>query len=672
MSSEDHSASTFPNALPNPHNPSVNSPEWLEQILKEKCHVPSLREFQLKHAIQLNDGRDLFLVVATGQGKTLVMYSPVIASQAQAETGIAISIVPTKALAEQHEYNAKKYGLHAIAITEDTLRDAELEQPKRDLFSELANGNDVQVGVLSPQMINGDRFRPYLRSLKFLDTVKWILVDEAHLVDPESAPEVYATVYKVIRSLWTRLKSQTTWCAVTGTATPSHAPIMAKKLGFLQGHYEHATYSLDRPNINFVIPYTTAQISDITKQLIFVSKIHQGYLLQQYLDSLITHVNIRLPCPLPHSEQIVMLYNLLMPINDRRQFIHDFDNNSTSRIGIVTDTITYGLDVDVDNVIVLNLWVGNSSEPHEVLRQRIGHPGRHGQPATAITYAPSWVQDVPVTQHSGAQAKKDAKQCEQLSPVKKGWYNHSKQHCPQVADLNHFGTAIPSLESCHCLHHQPLEGSDPDLDGVEQWKKHFKCLEIRGQAETVRANRDSFPALSPSMKESLTRLLIVWRSQTALASTNWDADESLGLTGDFLLPPFVVQHIVDHAHVCTSIEWLQAVAKGWEHTAVYAEALFNYLLSVMKEHQQMFWEDSAPNIAINAGSPTITEDTDSAITPNDPVITALSDRINFVLHPVSVSTVEEQPIEKRPPPPGNSTRKKRACHGRRPGKENAS
>ncbi|KAK0474079.1 P-loop containing nucleoside triphosphate hydrolase protein [Armillaria novae-zelandiae] len=636
MSSEDHSASTFPNALPNPRNPSVNSPEWLEQILKEKCHVPSLQEFQLKHAIQLNDGQDLFLVVATGQGKTLVMYSPVIASQARAETGIAISIVPTKVLAEQHEYNAKKYGLHAIAITEDTLRDAELEQPKRDLFSELANGNDV----------------------RFLDTVKWILVDEAHLVDPESAPEVYATAYKVIHSLWTRLKSQTTWCAVTGTATPSCAPIMAEKLGFLQGHYKHATYSLDQPNIkyipqflqhpfstetfldlSFVIPYTTAQISDITKQLIFVSKIHQGYLLQQYLDSLITHVNIRLPCPLPHSERIVMLYNSLMPINDRRQFIHDFDNNSTPRIGIVTDTITYGLDVDVDNVIVLDLWVGDSSEPHEVLRQQIGHPGRRGQPATAITYAPSWVQDVPVTQHSG-------------------WYNHSKQRCPRVADLNHFGTAIPSPESCRCLHHQPLEGPDPDLDGVEQWKKHFKCLEICGRAETVHANRDSFPALSPSMKESLTRLLIVWRSQTALASTNWDTDESLGLTGDFLLPPFVVQHIVDHAHVCTSVERLQAVAKGWEHTAVYAEALFNYLLSVMKEYQQTFWEDSAPNIAINAGSPTITEDTDSAITPNDPVITALSDRINFVLHPVSVSTVEEQPIEKRPPPPGNSPRKK--------------
>ncbi|KAK0482510.1 hypothetical protein IW261DRAFT_1035289 [Armillaria novae-zelandiae] len=80
MPSEDHFASTiFPDTLP---NPSVKSPEWPEQILKEKCHVPLLREFQLKHAIKLNDGMDLFLVVATGQGKTLVMYSPVVTSQA--------------------------------------------------------------------------------------------------------------------------------------------------------------------------------------------------------------------------------------------------------------------------------------------------------------------------------------------------------------------------------------------------------------------------------------------------------------------------------------------------------------------------------------------------------------------------------------------------------------
>lgn len=83
-------------------HPKVNSREWLDQLLRDKCQVPSLRAHQLDHGMDVVGGKDVFLVIATGQGKTMVLLSGLIAAQARKEKGIAFMVVPTKALAQQH------------------------------------------------------------------------------------------------------------------------------------------------------------------------------------------------------------------------------------------------------------------------------------------------------------------------------------------------------------------------------------------------------------------------------------------------------------------------------------------------------------------------------------------------------------------------------------------
>ncbi|KAJ6614662.1 hypothetical protein B0H10DRAFT_2044250, partial [Mycena sp. CBHHK59/15] len=79
----------------------VNSSAWLDALLWEKCRVPSLYPHQLAHSKDLNDGRDMVLVLATGLGKTLILHAPLIAAQEGQEWGIAFLIVPAKVLAEQ-------------------------------------------------------------------------------------------------------------------------------------------------------------------------------------------------------------------------------------------------------------------------------------------------------------------------------------------------------------------------------------------------------------------------------------------------------------------------------------------------------------------------------------------------------------------------------------------
>ncbi|KAJ7843532.1 hypothetical protein B0H14DRAFT_3456092 [Mycena olivaceomarginata] len=96
---------------------AVNSAEWLDSLL------------------HLNDGQDVFLVIAPGFGKSVVLFAPLIAAQARGERGIAFMIVPTKVLAEQQAEVGRKYGLRAVAINEDSVREAYTRE-NRDLCAE--------------------------------------------------------------------------------------------------------------------------------------------------------------------------------------------------------------------------------------------------------------------------------------------------------------------------------------------------------------------------------------------------------------------------------------------------------------------------------------------------------------------------------------------------------
>ncbi|KAJ7903734.1 hypothetical protein B0H14DRAFT_2294157, partial [Mycena olivaceomarginata] len=119
-------------------------------------------------------GRDLFLVIATGLGKSTVLFAPLIAAQARQERGIASMIVPTKVLAEQQAEVGRKFGLRTIAINEDSVREAHIRE-ERDLFAEFAGGNGISVGVMSPQMLQGRRVGKLLDNPKFRVLVRWML-----------------------------------------------------------------------------------------------------------------------------------------------------------------------------------------------------------------------------------------------------------------------------------------------------------------------------------------------------------------------------------------------------------------------------------------------------------------------------------------------------------------
>ncbi|KAG8679115.1 hypothetical protein FRC09_019246, partial [Ceratobasidium sp. 395] len=69
--------------------------------------------------MSLCNGKDVFLVVGTGEGKSCLIQSPVLANAAAGRKSIGIVLAPTKAPADDEARAANDKRTEAIAVHED-------------------------------------------------------------------------------------------------------------------------------------------------------------------------------------------------------------------------------------------------------------------------------------------------------------------------------------------------------------------------------------------------------------------------------------------------------------------------------------------------------------------------------------------------------------------------
>ncbi|PCH37256.1 nucleoside triphosphate hydrolase protein, partial [Wolfiporia cocos MD-104 SS10] len=557
----------------------VGSSGWLSALLQRKCQISRPREFQVRHGMDLINGKDLFLVIAPGQGKTIVMFAPLLAAQARAEAGIAFIIVPTKLLTLQLSNGASKAGLRAIAINEDTLRTAQLDQ--RDLFKEIAAGDDVRVAVMSPQMFSGIRMHAFLRIAENRRNVRWLMVDEAHLVDEEST--VWYQPYRSIQTMRARLGSNTIWAAVTGTATPARAASITSALGFRQGCYVNARYSVDRPNVKyiprffshsvsgtdfldiaFLIPHNMTKAQDIAITLVFCNTIETGYRVMKFLDRLI-------PAELPNRLGMVKLYNSLMPESYRKKFIGDINANSDLRIGVCTDTLVYGCDIPGVRRTV-NMGIPKSRQE---AKQKDLRGGRDGSPALAYSFAPEWVREVPSKMICTKQDQVNAERRRKLDPGVLRWFGPGPAMCPRQLDLESNGEDFQPHDPC-CSVCQPQPERLLDAAANAKWAKKLAQLAPEKSTVTVRSD-GTYPTLGLRTRRAFITMLLKWRASAWAQVSNKHPDEP----HEWLLPTFLVDRLADKAHVCTTFEKFKQVMAGWRYMPTHGERLFRWLSEVL-------------------------------------------------------------------------------------------
>ncbi|KAJ7451710.1 P-loop containing nucleoside triphosphate hydrolase protein [Mycena galericulata] len=536
--------------------------------------------------MDVNAGKDVFCVIATGMGKTVVLQAGAIAARARGEKGIALMIVPTKVLVEQQADVASRRGLRALAINQDTVRDARLSG--RDLFKELAEGEDVRMGVMTPSMLNGPEMTALLRKPEFVNQVRWMSIDEAQLVEQEG---IFQNGYRSLLRLRVRLNSATIWAAATATATPSGAITQAMGLGFAPGRYTNARYSVDRPNLryipriyqhpssgiefldfSFVIPFDLHDASDIVLTIIFADFIKRGHAIMKYLDNLI-------PSKIPGRDKLIQTYNSLMPYECRQKLIEDFKSGKI-RVMIVTDTATYGFDVpNIRRAILTDL--PNSFSDHE---QKLGRAGRDGLPADVYAFALPWIlEPSPGVNTTSAKYINDAERRDKTPKPLRRWFNPTPEMCSRGASMEHNGEVFVHRAGC-CVPIHDADGGAADLAEVARWEQFF--LERQAATAAPRLRSDgTFRALEKPMKESLTQMLDQWRHRR-WAEVRTCREEPC----EFFLPRHVMNTLVDKAHVCTSLSNLKTIAIGWDYVDSHGEQLFKYLSQALVGFNEIIQE----------------------------------------------------------------------------------
>ncbi|KAJ7853851.1 hypothetical protein B0H14DRAFT_3653243 [Mycena olivaceomarginata] len=368
--------------------------------------------------------------------------------------------------------------------------------------------------------------------------VCWMLVDEAHVLDEES--ETFRKPYRGILHMRPCLPSGTVWAAATGTATISAAFRIAVGLGFRSGQY----FLTCSPSLEEHI-LRHSQLAALKQ---FCAR-NVGFLA-------------------------------LIP-NYLRKFIADIDG-SVLHVRIVTDTCTYGTDIPA----LARVEATN------------GTPGRDGNPAVAIVYAPAWVRDLPESQITTKHGLADLERRQQLPAVTQQFFNQTPDLCARGADLKYNGKESVLRPSC-CFLYDP-EPESHDLAMVSERGQHFKQRDqLNAPKEKTIRSDGKYPALDSVLKQSLAIILVQWWAR--MYNTARPA-QRMGSGSVFLLPERLLLRIVDRAHTCTSLDRLWGIMHDY-FFKLLSEVLPRYaeILDARKEASDRMDVDPPLTVHVEAG-----------------------------------------------------------------------
>jgi len=217
----------------------------VRKVLKDRFHLRGFRPNQLEAIDATLAGKDTFILMPTGGGKSLCYQLPSIVTSGRTG-GVTIVISPLLSLMEDQVSHLRKLNVKAFLINGETEKDE-----KSWITSQLssAGGEGLEVLYITPEMINKNQ--TLVRALERLhgkNRLARIVIDEAHCVSQWGHD--FRPDYKELGEVRTKLPGVPVM-ALTATATENvkvdviHNLKMAGCEVFLQ--------SFNRPNLTYEV-----------------------------------------------------------------------------------------------------------------------------------------------------------------------------------------------------------------------------------------------------------------------------------------------------------------------------------------------------------------------------------------------------------------------------------
>ncbi|HYF69008.1 MAG TPA: DNA helicase RecQ [Ohtaekwangia sp.] len=325
----------------------VEEKDALKESLKEIFGYSQFRGNQEKIIRNLLNGKNTFVIMPTGAGKSLCYQLP-----AMMRDGLAIVISPLIALMKNQVDQMNAYGVNARFLN-STLSKGEITRLKKDCMNGV-----VKLLYVAPESLNKEETIEFLKKVN----VSFVAIDEAHCISEwghDFRPE-----YRRIKSMIHNLGSMPV-IALTATATPKVQIDIQKNLQMEEA--DVFVSSFNRKNLY----YEVRPKKETKKQLIKFLKEHKGKsgiiycLSRKKVEEIANLININGFKAAP--------YHAGLDPDVRMKNQDDFLNEE---VDIIVATIAFGMGIDKPDVrFVVHYDVPKSLEGYY---QETGRGGRDG------------------------------------------------------------------------------------------------------------------------------------------------------------------------------------------------------------------------------------------------------------------------------------------------------
>jgi ATP-dependent DNA helicase RecQ len=325
----------------------VEEKDALKERLKEIFGYSQFRGNQETIIRNLLDGKNTFVIMPTGAGKSLCYQLP-----AMLRDGLAIVISPLIALMKNQVDQMNAYGVNARFLN-STLSKGEITRLKKDCM----NGN-VKLLYVAPESLNKEETIEFLKKVN----VSFVAIDEAHCISEwghDFRPE-----YRRIKTMIHNLGDMPV-IALTATATPKVQIDIQKNLQMEEA--DVFISSFNRKNLY----YEVRPKKETKKQLIKFLKENKGKsgviycLSRKKVEEIAKLINVNGFKAAP--------YHAGLDPDVRMKNQDDFLNEE---VDIIVATIAFGMGIDKPDVrFVIHYDVPKSLEGYY---QETGRSGRDG------------------------------------------------------------------------------------------------------------------------------------------------------------------------------------------------------------------------------------------------------------------------------------------------------
>ncbi|KAG9074586.1 hypothetical protein FS749_013828 [Ceratobasidium sp. UAMH 11750] len=520
--------------------------------------------------MDLCNGKDVFLVVGTGEGKSCLIQAPIIADRAAGLKSVGLGLTPTKALANDQARAAtnKPAGIRALALHEDSVRSAQDATPPRNLFKEIARG-DWDLVFLGPEMLIETSFNDLIHEDGFLKHLCYFTINECHLTREW---EGFRSAYARIAHLWNRFPPGiAVWLAMSATVAKRDQAKFTAGLGFSKNRQKCTVLRLpvDRCLLTYaprirqhtsnkmldlatLIPLSATSASDIPITVVFAQRIELGNRLMTFLTNILPKTIQGVA-----RRRLILPYNSMMSAQFRLDAVEALRSGVQTRMLICTDSGAFGIDIaEVQQVVVV---VTDPEETFETLCQKHGRIRSRG---VAITYFPGWAS----LQKMG---KDDVRMRAKTQPAMIEYANATASDCPRAVNCRYWGEALRAPMDVPCCNRH-----DPGID-----KRHYEELAAREQEhkkgtrrqKNIRSDGTHRP-LSKNLRSAAHQLLRQWRS------TTWRSCEFRTpiCPPNRLISDQLLNHLCKRLHVCTTLDRFRFTLADWDRLDDFGADLYTF------------------------------------------------------------------------------------------------